>query len=217
MATKHVLKKVKDVTLPIPDEDGTCVHDKVALRMRTADPIAFVIELPQFVADALGMHQAQVEASIADNAIGAYKLKVQEYIDWPRKLVAQEVIAIRCCYKAGRPGDRWVKRDDFSLGSGTPRPAIAFDYERMLRVDENMHTRRPDGSVGARRHVRKDEATIVDWSPELEAKLIAIRDVVTNAAYALDALLSSDNVAAALLAAPGALALAAPTVRASES
>lgn len=205
---KSPLKRVNTRTMMWPLEDGSTESRPVTLWLDPRGDTTFVYKLPEYVSSALGCG-AEVRATTAGEAYSSFEKVVRKYVDWYRTAKAEPVIILNVEFygkseeghliKEGKPffggmRDEWIEAR-----------AVGVRYTLAFRVNGNLHYRdtRWDGEreshkVGSRMS-RGADGQVIDYTPEVHAKIDLICSAVNRAAQQLDTLIKSKNLATALL------------------
>jgi hypothetical protein len=224
MASKEgKLRKVKSFKGWTVDENGESRADAdLVLWLDPTGDTAFVMEVPQYVADALNVN-VRVKAPTAELVKSRHKETMTQYQEHVRTAIAEDVLLVRIDYTGIEPGDsgrRIYSPDTFrgsSLGSSELHNAVGVrvGFQRAYRVNGKIHVRERDYDdhtkfkPGRVTHIR--DVQVWTWSQELEDKLTQVQLAIDQAVNVLHGIATAQDPRQALLAlAAGGRLLQAP-------
>lgn len=219
-------KKVNARKMSYPHENG----DKFPAQLVTMylDPrgsAEFCFMLPAWVRDQLAISD-EVRASTADAAAAAWERIVDKWSLHVRTARAEPIIILEVGgryeddeghgVKFGQEGFYWGERI-----TEEPKVGMSVAYELAFRVNGSIHSRKRDQHVDdeadpkayivGHRKGHQPSGYVLDYTPELHARIDEIRSTLSKAGMAMEAILKSANPAAALLASKAFRALPAPS------
>jgi hypothetical protein len=227
--TPKSYRSIKQVRVRWYDEGGNHVANKMApLYLDTKGTPTFVMVLPPHVVKALGLpNEGRIESAKAEDVQPIFDRRMKEFHEWHKTATATPVIIVKAKYMGWADEDRIVKKDSFFIDSemsgsrAENTRAVGLAYELAFKVNGQVHERErqwydkdhnrleaPIFVVGYQKgHV---DGVVLDYTPELHARIDAILAAINRAVLAIDEIVESKDPAKAFLTGPGTKLIASP-------
>jgi hypothetical protein len=214
MATKSPLKIVNTRERSWANEDGTWTRKPLPMYLDARGTASFVFPVPVYIVEALGLPNPAISAPTAEGAQNAWDALVVRYVEHCKTAVAKPVLMVEIQYRGRDDGGR-LHAEGSPFGHESDERFVSLGYVRAFNVNGHIHhaaRRKIPGTIfctpthpndiedavpGSRNPYPK--GVELPWTPELEAQLVAIQATIDRAALALDGILKSKDVGAALL------------------
>lgn len=208
---KSPLQKVNTRQRMVTTEEGETEQRPVTLWLDPRGTPRFLFKIPPYVSGNLSIG-AEAEGATADLAERAYDTAMTKYRDWARSRAATQVILLDFIYYGWNESGHRIEEGSSFFGGhrGEWHEAlqVGLKYQLAFRVNDNIHDRVRDRTiedekapnaykVGYRINSRFDN--VLDYTPELHARIEEICSAINRAAIALHGIQHSKNVAATLM------------------
>jgi hypothetical protein len=203
-----VLKRIQMLTV---SEDGTSGRAPQTIYIDSKSPVHFVIRLPTHVVAALAC-EPEVRHTLAAQVVPAYEKIMRQYLDWYRTAKAEPVIVLHAELlsqdRSGSPNQRGDIDENAFFHHDEDREAehkatISLTYSLLFRVNGEIHWRTKDRETGEFKvghRMAYVKGIVLDYTPELHARLDRICNALHDAAHLLHKIIKAKDVGAALLA-----------------
>lgn len=201
-------------------EDGESSRAPQSIYIDSKDPVEFVILLPEYVVNALGC-AVQVRHVQAVAVIKLFEERMEQYRDWAYTKKAEPVIMLTTKLFSRDRSEAWTDRgpssrsdishDSFFIESNRSgskcehQVAVSVSYALLFRVNGHLHFRVKDPNNASNyvpgHRLSHVEGVVLDYTPELHARLSRICEALHDAAHTLHEIIQSKDIPAALMAA----------------
>lgn len=225
MARPKSWKRVKQITVTWAAENGAVEFLPQTLWLDPTGEASFAMELPEYICKAMKVDRI-VNCSKAEDVKPRVERIMRDYSEWAKNAQAVPVIIIRAKFFGYAKDDSALKRDSFFIDSEMSHDqadktrAIGLQYWLAFRVNGNIHGRDVERFYDDEGHrdktkdvvkvgwnkgsIKEQHGIVLDYTPELHARLDAIMGAINNAVVNVHEILESKDVAAALLSGAGA-------------
>ena len=209
------LKVVNRRQMVAASESGEWLQEATTMYLDTTGEASFVFVVPPYIVSALGVAD-RVSHATADGAKRAYEALVRRYIEHMKTARAEPVLLVSLSYN-GRDGKKNITDSDhhdfFDRGDFDVTRSVGLKYRMAFRVNGSIHASEEVTETGDwPNHSRKvighkpahrlshPKGKVLDYTPELHAKLDEIVAALDRAAQALHAIDKGPDLLAGIMA-----------------
>lgn len=225
-------KRVKQIPVAWAAENGQISFLSQTLWLDPTGEATFAMELPEYICKAMKV-EPTVHCAKAEDVKPRVDRIMRDYSEWAKNARAEPVIIVHAKYLGETADGDTLKRNSFFIDSEMSHDrsdstrAVGLQYWLAFRVNGNIHARDVERvlkegtddeydevvTVGWNKGAPREQGgcAILDYTPELHARIDAIMKAINNAAINISEILEAKNVAAAFLSATGAKLLNAPS------
>jgi hypothetical protein len=211
-AADSSLTKVKTLKLYVADEAGVVMGRPVTLWLDKRGTPSFVFKVPDYVQRALDVPE-QINDPVAESAERKFVATMREYAEWKKNAVAMPVIVLHVGY-VGRNKDGSAIDSEHHVRFGSDarkdrEQTVDVAYYLAFKVNGKVYQREEErtgewpqkktGKFVVGSMIAYPGGEVLDYTPELHAKIDMICDALNGAALALDGIVKAKDMAKALL------------------